>query len=185
MIECYDDYGTLIYFKQLIPLVMSFRQEDLCIHPLHFALDNNVIFVQDLACKLPAWRNKGQFDLFFGAPTSITRKLDFGDKDKEAMLRRECHIPEEVEFDTSSYYLFKFTLTFSFDRWDAFHRLEEHCRNVGRSKTAINPVVAVMYALLHKSSRNTHYTGTEGVILEAAVKACMYTLRNWYRCTGN
>jgi hypothetical protein len=123
-----------------------------------------------------------KINIFVGAPTSITRKLDFGDQDIEAKLRQECHIPEEVEFDLVSYYLYKLAFTFSLDHIYGFNELEEYCRNVGRSKSAINPVFAVMYGLLHKDSYLRIVLGEMRwrTILEVAVDKCTFCVDN--RC---
>jgi hypothetical protein len=48
MIEFFDRSGYLIFFKKLIPLVISFGLEDLCVHPLHFALEFGGHFLGDL-----------------------------------------------------------------------------------------------------------------------------------------
>jgi hypothetical protein len=194
MIECYYSPYSAIHppiqltmGRILIQLVIGFGQEDLCIHPLHFALENNLNFFYELVTRFDAVNEDGEsfqsFDSFYGAPTSIIRKLEFGDEDKKTKLRQECHIPEEVEFDLCSYYLYVITFKFSLlveNYRPLFDILEEYCRNVGRSKTAINPVVAVMYGLLHKNSHDRClYVLGWRTILEVAVVTCAFYIDDY------
>jgi hypothetical protein len=178
MIKSYNRTRPSIFFKKLIPLV-SFRQEDWCVHPLHFAVEKNEYFVADVLCRqFENWDEHDPIlDSLYDPPTSITKKLDFGDKDKETKLRQECQIPEEVEFDLFSYYLYGVAFTESLvGSVYIFNVLKEYCRNKGRSKSAINPVVAVMYGQLHKNSYLRNLISDQGCasILEVAVDTCTF-----------